>query len=132
MNGKSFVSHKNKNMTDKRICETSMTYKEQRIDFPDYTAENQERDAQRHLEKQKKDVYIVKTSGRYGAFIPTEEIPLSSNCESGEEFTHFIKRVDRFVRYRLKVIPKFHCIINKGIEDHIKQQMIIQNLLKEK
>ena len=31
-------------------------YKQLRFDFPDYTAENQERDAQRYGEKLKKDV----------------------------------------------------------------------------
>jgi hypothetical protein len=106
--------------------------KQQRIDFPDYTAANQERDAERYEEKKKKDIYIVKTGSRYGAYIPAEEIPISLNCDKGEDFTHFIKRVDGFARERLKFVPKFRCVLNKGIEDHIRQQIIIQDLVKEK
>ena len=104
---------------------------EQRINFPDYTAENQERDAQRYLEKQKKDVYVVKTKGVYGVYFPTTKIPLSSHSEQGESFTKFITDVKEFCEEILKIKPKFHCVINKGIEDHIFQQMITKKLIEK-
>jgi len=104
---------------------------EQRINFPDYTAENQERDAQKYLEKQKKDVYVVKTKGIYGVYFPTTKIPLSSHSEHGESFTEFVSDVKEFCEEILNIKPKFHCVLNKGIEDHILQQMITKKLIEK-
>ena len=130
--GRKVVSHKIKNMTYKRICETRMTTKEQRIDFPDYTAENQERDAEKYNEKQKKDVYIVKVQGTYGAYLPRESLPLSVNSNHGQKFTEFVMETKDFFEKELNIKPRFHCVLNKGIEENIQQQIIIQKLVKEK
>lgn len=104
--------------------------KQLRIDFPDYTAENQERDAERYAEKQKKDVYIVKVRGTYGAYIPQESLPVSLN-NNGLEFKDFVLGVKDMCE-RLKINPRFRCILNKGVEEYIQQQIVIQNLVKER
>lgn len=111
---------------------TGVKNKQTRIDFTDYTSENQERDAQKHAEKQKKDVYIVKVNGKYGAYLPRESLPLSLNSNHGQGFTEFVQETKKFFEDELKIKPRFRCVLNKGIEEHLKQQMIIQNLLKEK
>ena len=104
--------------------------KETRIDFPDYTAENQERDAERYKERQRKDVYIVKISGKYGAYFPTEDFGMHSKDK--EDFTSFIKRVEKFSVEKLEIKPKLHCVLNEGIQKHIQKQITVQKLIKEK
>jgi hypothetical protein len=104
--------------------------KQLRIDFPDYTASNQERDAQRHEEKQQKDVYVVKVRGTYGVYIQTDRRSLSSHSEQGESFIDFVTSVKEFCEDTLKIKPKFHCVLNKGIEEHILEQLEIKKLLE--
>lgn len=103
--------------------------KQLRIDFPDYSAENQERDAQRYEEKQKKDVYIVKVRGTYGAYLPRESLPISVNSDNGDDLTSFYGKAKDFFENELHIKPKFHCVINQGIEEHILKQVQIQKLL---
>ena len=102
--------------------------KQLRFDFPDYTAENQERDAQRYEEKLKKDVYIVKVRGEYGAYIPQESLPLSLNSE-GRPFKDFILCIKEFCEERLEFKPRFRCIMNKGVEDYLISQIETQRLI---
>lgn len=104
--------------------------KQLKIDFPDYTAENQERDEQRYIEKQKKDVYIVKVRGTYGAYLPRESLPLSVNSNQGQGFTEFVQEVKTFFEDEMNIKPKFHCVLNKGIEDHIQQHIVINKLFE--
>ena len=106
-----------------------MNSREQRIPFPDYTAENQERDAKRHEEKQKKDVYIVKIKGTYGAYLPDGDDNISYNNFQAKNLKDFYTAAKRFYN-KMKVEPRFHCILNQGIEEHILQQITIQKLLE--
>lgn len=103
--------------------------KQLRIDFPDHTAENQERDERRYIEKQKKDVYIVKVKGIYGAYLPRESLPLSVNSNRGQGFTEFIQETKDFFENELHIKPRFRCVLNKGIEEHILKQVQINKLL---
>jgi len=105
-----------------------MIPKQLRIDFPDYTALNQERDAQRNAEKQKKDVYIVKVKGNYGACMPDGDDYISYGNYEAKDLTSFYK-ASRAYFEKLGIIPKFHCIHNQGIEDYILHQVQIQKLL---
>jgi hypothetical protein len=105
--------------------------KQLRIDFPDYTAENQERDAQRYEEKQKKDVYIVKVRGTYGAYLPRESLPISVNSDHGDNLTAFFGKAKHFFEEELNIKPKFHCVLNQGLEEHILKQIQIQKLLEK-
>lgn len=108
---------------------TNEKHKQLRISFPDYTAENQERDAEKFSEAQKKDVYIVKVNGVYGAFLPRKICPISTNSHLGQSLAEFVQDVDLFFKEELKIIPRFRCVLNKGIEDHLRQQIEIQRLL---
>lgn len=105
-----------------------MNSREQRIPFPDYTAENQERDAKRHEEKQKKDVYIVKVKGTYGAYLPDGDDNISYNNFQAKNLKDFYTAAKRFYN-KMNVEPRFHCILNQGIEEHILKQVQIQKLL---
>jgi hypothetical protein len=105
-----------------------MTIEEQRIPFPDYTPENQERDSKKHLEYQKKDVYIVKVRGNYGAYLIDGDDNISYNNFEAKNLKDFYTAAKMFYS-KLKIEPKFHCILNQGIEDFILQQIQIQKLL---
>ena len=102
--------------------------KQLRIDFPDYTADNQERDAKKYAEKQQKDIYIVKVRGTYGAYLPQDILPYSTHSQ-GEGFIDFIKEVKSYCEEKLEIKPRFRCILNKGIEDYIQRQIEINKLL---
>ena len=101
---------------------------EQRFDFPDYTAQNQERDAKRYEERQKKDVYIVKVKGNYGAYMPDGDDYISYGNHEAKDLTSFYKVAKPYFE-KLGIKPKFHCIHNQGIEDYILHQVQIQKLL---
>lgn len=103
--------------------------REQRIDFPDYTAENQERDAQRYSERYKKDVYIVKIKGNYGAYMPDGNDFISYGNYEAKDLSSFYK-VARPYFEKLGINPKFHCVHNQGIEDYIIHQVVTQKLLR--
>lgn len=105
--------------------------KELRIDFPDYTAQNQERDAKRFEESKKKDIYLVKFNGVYGAYLPRQGGAVCYTGELGDDLTKFYEKAKSFYE-ELKISPKFHVVLNRGIEEHIQQQIVIQNLLKER
>lgn len=100
-----------------------------RFPFPDYPPEEQEKDAKRYAELQKKDVYIMRVNGVWGAFLPRPKHSLSITGERGEELADFITNMKLSFEEDYKILPRFRCVINKGIEDHLIQQIEIQKLL---
>ena len=106
-----------------------MTSKQLRMSFTDYTSEEQERDVERFKRLKQKDVYIMRVNGVWNAYIPRKRYPFSITGHRGEELTDFIKGVKESLE-EFKIHPNFHNIINKGVEDYLKQQMIVQNLLE--
>ena len=102
---------------------------EQRIPFPDYPASEQRRDFERFERLQQKEVYIMRVNGVWNAYLPRKKHPLSIPAERGEELAEFIKSLQEEFK-ELKIKPRFRCIRNKGVEDFIKQQLILHNLLR--
>jgi hypothetical protein len=109
-------------------CETKMNSKEPRFNFPDYTAGNQERDSEKYLESQKKDVYIVKIRGNYGAYLSDGNDNICYENFEAKNLKDFYYAAETFFE-KIKVKPRYHVLINKGIEEHILQQMLVQKLL---
>ena len=103
---------------------------ETRIDFPDYTADNQERDAQKHEYLQETDVYIVKVKGEYGVYIPRKSLPFCLNSDEGDNLSTFWAKTKKFFTEEMKIKPRYHCIINKGIEDYVYKQALLQKVLR--
>ena len=103
--------------------------KEKRLPFPDYTPEEQERDVERFKRLKQKDVYIMRVNGVWNAYIPRKRYPLAITGDRGEQLTEFIVGVKESLE-EFKIHPNFHNIINKGVDDYLKQQMIVQNLLE--
>jgi predicted ABC-class ATPase len=110
---------------------THKKHEQLRAPFSDYTPENQERDAEKFLEAQKKDVYIVKVKGNYGAYLVDGDDNISYNNFTAKNLKDFYTAAKRFYK-KMKIEPKFHCVLNQGIEEHILQQIIIQNLIKDR
>lgn len=103
--------------------------KQLRLDFSDYPAVAQEKDLARKAEANKKDVYIMKVNGVWGAFLPKPHYSFSITGELGQEMTKFITDVKEILVSQFNINPRFRCILNKGVEDHIRQQLIIHKLL---
>lgn len=101
---------------------------EQRLPFSDYPANEQKKDVERFESKQKKDVYIVRVNGVWNAYVARKKYPLAIPAERGEELTDFIVGLKKSLE-EMAIKPNFHCIRNKGVEDYLKQQMIIHNLI---
>lgn len=104
--------------------------KQLRIDFPDYTAKEQERDAQRYDRLSKKDIYIMRVDGVWGAFMPRDKCSISLTGKQGQELAPFILEAQDFFTEELNIKPNFHCVLNRGIEHHLRQQIIAQNIFE--
>lgn len=104
--------------------------KQLRIDFPDYTAKEQERDAQRYERRSKKDIYIMRVDGVWGAFMPRDKCSISLAGKQGQELASFILEAQDFFIDELNIKPNFHCVLNRGIEHHLRQHIIAQKMLE--
>lgn len=102
---------------------------EQRADFEDYPASEQERDYQRWLATQQKDVYVLRVSGIWNCFIADGKNPVSISGEFGQDLTDFIGEMKPKVIRLFKQKPKFHCIRNQGIEEYLRERVEINKLL---
>lgn len=109
---------------------TGVKNKQLRINFPDYTAAQQERDVEHSERLKQKDVYVLRVNGVWNAYMPRPHYPLAITGHRGEELPDFIKGIKKSFEDEFKIHPHFHNIVNKGVEDYIKQQMIVQNLLE--
>ena len=101
-----------------------------RFDFPDYSAAQQERDVERSERLKQKDVYVMRVNGVWNAYLPRPHYPLAMTGHRGEELKDFIKGVKKSFEEEMHIKPHFHNIVNQGIEDYIKPQTIVQNLLE--
>ena len=84
--------------------------KELRIDFPDYTAKDQERDA---LGLKYNEIYLSKVNGEWGAYMPRKKGDIVMNAGK-VPFIEFVKGIiEDFPNYRLR------CVKNYGIDEKI-------------
>ena len=106
-----------------------LTAIEQRLDFEDYSASEQEKDYQRWLATKKKNVYVMRVSGVWNCFIVDGKNPISISGEFGQDLTDFISEMKLKVKKLFNLNPKFHCIINQGIEEYLRERVEISKLL---
>lgn len=95
-----------------------------RIDFPDYTPQQQEIDANRHERAGYTEVYLSKVDGVWNALVP-RELYYVINGNNGEDLTMFCKRLRKAMQEDFKLKPKFRCIQNSGIDEYFKRNMEI-------
>lgn len=98
--------------------------KQLRIDFPDYSAEEQERDAKRAERLKQSDVYLSKVDGVWNAIIP-RRYNYVINGHKGEELTQFCEGLVKSMAEDFNLKPVFHCIRNQGIDAHFRHNQAI-------
>ena len=106
--------------------------KEQRINFPDYSTEEQERDVERFKLLEKKyqpHAFILKVDGVYAHLILTGEKPLHKFYDGKDLFETYYELREKFPQHKVK------CLMNKGLEDYLrdvrkKEQAIKSRQLK--
>lgn len=106
--------------------------KEQRHDFSDYSAEEQEMDAQRYeFNKEqyfKREVYVMRVNGEWGAVMPKRRYNVIFNADAGVELVEFVQKIKADLE-ELGIKPRFHCVQNFGVESKIAEhQMTIRKL----
>lgn len=96
--------------------------KEQRLDFSDYSAKEQERDVFNNLSRKErpKDVYVMRVNGDWGAILPRRKHNVIFNADKGVELVEFITDVKNDLN-ELGIKPRFHCVQNFGIESKIAE-----------
>lgn len=93
---------------------------EQRLNFSDYSAAEQDRDARKTERKNRYEIYIMRVNGDWGAVMPCKRHNLIFNADKGVELTEFVTDLkEDFEKWGWKA--NFHCIRNFGIESKIAE-----------
>lgn len=98
--------------------------KQLRIDFPDYPAAEQEKDIERHKHLKEREIYVMKVNGAWGGYMPRPKCSITFNAERGIEIGEFIENLTTELK-ELHIKPRFRCIENYGVAEHIKQHQFI-------
>lgn len=98
--------------------------KELRLDFPDYPAAEQEKDAERAARRKETEIYVMKVNGAWGGYMPRANYSMTFNTKRGVELPEFIQTLKEELA-EINIKPRFRCIENQGVADHIKQQQFI-------
>ena len=102
---------------------------EQRLDFPDYPAVEQERDAEKAKRKSFTDVFVIKLNGKIGGVIPRQHHNWIFTSDAGVELRTFYKDVKEDLE-ALGLKPRFHCVQNFGISEEFSRADFILKELK--
>lgn len=105
---------------------------EQRFNFSDYSAKEQEQDAQRYKTQKeqylKREVYVMRVNGEWGAVLPKRRYNVIFNADAGVDLVEFVQKVKADLE-ELGIRPHFHCVKNFGVENKIaEQQQFIRRL----
>lgn len=98
--------------------------KELRLDFPDYPATEQEKDAERAARRKETEIYVMKVNGAWGGYMPRAKCSMTFNAERGVELPEFIQTLKEELE-EMNIKPRFRCIENQGVAEYIKQQQFI-------
>lgn len=104
--------------------------KQLRINFPDYSAQQQEIDATRAERRQTKDIYVMRVNGDWGAVMPRPRHNVIFNADKGVDLIEFVQNV-RDDLLELGIKPRFHCVQNFGIESKIAEHQIVRRLFEK-
>lgn len=105
---------------------------EQRFNFSDYSAKEQEQDAQRYKTQKeqylKREVYVMRVNGEWGAVLPKRRYNVIFSADAGVDLVEFVQKVKADLE-ELGIKPHFHCVKNFGVENKIaEQQQFIRRL----
>lgn len=92
--------------------------REQRLNFDDYSTDEQERDANKKERAKYLNAYVMRVNGEWGAILPHKRHNIIITADKGVELADFVKEVKaEFEELGLKI--RFHCVQNFGIENEI-------------
>lgn len=75
------------------------------------------------------DIYVLRVKGHWSCYWPREEYPITVIGEKGEPLDKFITAMKKLFEENFKIEPKFRNIRNEGVENYIKEQLLILNLV---
>lgn len=104
--------------------------KEQRIDFSDYTAEQQEADAARNNKEKPSlpfEVYVMKVNGEWSGVMPRAKHNIIFSPDNGVDLKEFVEDVQEDLA-KLGIKPRFRCVNNFGIAKEILKAKMIEKL----
>lgn len=97
--------------------------KQLRINFPDYSAEEQERDIERAERLEQTNVFISRAEGVWNAIVRKKHNIVISG-QKGEELIEFVSNVIEDLK-EFGIKPKFRCVQNQGIDGFLKRNQAI-------
>lgn len=92
---------------------------QQRLNFPDYSAIEQEIDFRKYQRRQLTDVYVLRVNGIWNAVIPDEHNVFIAGKEK-EELEDFYKGIDKKIK-SFGIKPRYRCVQNYGLEEKATQ-----------
>lgn len=78
------------------------------------------------------EIYFLKVKHRWAAYWPREKYPITVVGSLEDDLTSFTKAMQILFEDKFKIKPRFRCIRNKGVEDYIKEQIMILNLVNNR
>lgn len=93
--------------------------KQLRLDFSDYTPEEQERDVERFKKLEKKyqpHVFLLKIDGVYAHLIFSEGRPFHKFHDGKNLFEAYYEIREQYPHHKIK------CLMNKGLEDYLRTE----------
>lgn len=75
------------------------------------------------------EIYVLRVKGHWSCYWPREKYPLTVIGEKGEPLVKFIADMKTLFEKNFKIEPKFRNIRNEGVENYIKEQLLILNLV---
>jgi hypothetical protein len=104
--------------------------KELRLNFEDYTAEQQEKDAA--LNSREKpvlpfEVYVMRVNGEWSGVMPRAKHNIIFSPDNGVELKDFVEDVQEDLA-ELGIKPRFRCVNNFGIAKEILKAKMIEKL----
>lgn len=97
---------------------------QQRFDFPDYSAKEQEQDVANAERLKKTDVYISRVDGVWNAIIPRKYNYVIC-AHKGEELKEFCENLMISMAEDFKLQPHFRCVRNESIDAHFRHNQAI-------
>ena len=89
--------------------------KQQRLNFPEYSAIEQEIDFNKHQRKQLTDVYVLRINGIWNAVIPDKHNIFIAGKER-EDLPEFYEGIDQKIK-SFGIKPRYRCVQNYGLEE---------------
>lgn len=78
------------------------------------------------------EIYFLKVKHRWAAYWPREKYPITVVGSLEDDLASFTKAMQTLFEDKFKIKPRFRCIRNKGVEDYIKEQIMILNLVNNR